>query len=133
MSKLVRVRVPARYSLSMARSAIDDDELLAVRVAELYYDEDKTQDEIGGLLGVSRWKVGRLLQQARVEGIVRIEIVHPRARKLGIERELRSRFGLADAVVVPNGGYATRRRWAASRRARPIISPRSVRFRRRSP
>ncbi|GAA4488789.1 sugar-binding transcriptional regulator [Microbacterium panaciterrae] len=88
----------------MARSGIDDDELLAVRVAELYYDEDKTQDEIGGLLGISRWKVGRLLQQARTDGIVRIEIVHPRARKLGIERELRSRFGLADAVVVPNAG-----------------------------
>lgn len=85
----------------MAGSVIDD-ELLAVRVAELYYDEDKTQDEIGGLLGISRWKVGRLLQQARADGIVRIEIVHPRARKLGIERELRERFGLADAVVVPN-------------------------------
>ena len=87
----------------MPRIAIDDDELLAVRVAELYYDEDKTQDEIGGLLGISRWKVGRLLQQARADGIVRIEIVHPRARKLGIERDLRERFGLADAVVVPNG------------------------------
>ncbi|WP_295013814.1 sugar-binding transcriptional regulator [uncultured Microbacterium sp.] len=88
----------------MARTPLDDDELLAVRVAELYYDEDKTQDEIGGLLGISRWKVGRLLQQARADGIVRIEIVHPRARKLGLERELRDRFGLADAVVVPNAG-----------------------------
>ncbi|MBS1675081.1 MAG: sugar-binding transcriptional regulator [Actinobacteria bacterium] len=87
----------------MPRLDADDDELLAVRVAELYYDEDKTQDEIGGLLGISRWKVGRLLQQARIDGIVRIEIVHPRARKLGVERELRERFGLADAVVVPNG------------------------------
>ena len=42
-----------------------DDELLSVRVAELYYDENKTQDEIGALLHVSRWKVGRLLTQAR--------------------------------------------------------------------
>ena len=60
-----------------------DDELLAVRVAELYYDENKTQDEIGGLLGITRWKVGRLLAQAATRGIVRIEIVHPRARRLG--------------------------------------------------
>lgn len=78
-----------------------DDELLAVRVAELYYDENKTQDEIGGLLGISRWKAGRLLTHARDAGIVRIEIVHPRARRLGLERELGERFGLADAIIVP--------------------------------
>ena len=60
----------------------DDEELLSVRVAELYYDENKTQDEVGALLKISRWKVGRLLTQARERGIVRIEIVHPRARRL---------------------------------------------------
>ena len=78
-----------------------DEDLLTVRVAELYYDEAKTQDEIGALLKISRWKVGRLLTQAREKGIVRIEIVHPRARKLGLERELCEHFGLADAVIVP--------------------------------
>lgn len=78
-----------------------DDELLMVRVAELSYDEDKTQDEIGSLLKISRWKVGRLLTQARERGIVRIEIVHPRARRLGLERVLVERFGLTEAVVVP--------------------------------
>lgn len=81
---------------------ITDPELLTVRVAELYYDENKTQDEIGGLLKITRWKVGRLLAQARDSGIVRIEIVHPRARRLGVERDLRERFGLADAVVIPS-------------------------------
>ena len=79
-----------------------DDELLMVRVAELSYDENKTQDEIGALLDISRWKVGRLLVQARERGIVRIEIVHPRARRLGLERALIERFGLKDAVVVPS-------------------------------
>ncbi|GAA3945069.1 sugar-binding transcriptional regulator [Microbacterium soli] len=78
-----------------------DDELLMVRAAELSYDENRTQDEIGALLGISRWKVGRLLLQARERGIVRIEIVHPRARRLGLERALLGRFGLTDAVVVP--------------------------------
>lgn len=78
-----------------------DEDLLAVRVAELYYDEAKTQDEIGALLKISRWKVGRLLVQAREKGIVRIEIVHPRARRLGLERAVVERFGLSDAVVVP--------------------------------
>lgn len=78
-----------------------DDELLSVRVAELYYDEHKTQDEIGALLKISRWKAGRLLTQARDRGIVRIEIVHPRARRLSLERALCERFGLRDAVIVP--------------------------------
>ncbi len=78
-----------------------DDELLAVRVAELYYEENKTQDEIGALLGISRWKAGRLLTQARERGIVRIEIVHPRARRLSLERDLVARYGLNAAVVVP--------------------------------
>jgi len=78
-----------------------NEELTAVRVAELYYDENKTQDEIGALLRITRWKVGRLLAWAREEGIVRIEIVHPRARRLAVERELREKYGLKDAIVVP--------------------------------
>ncbi|QAY60753.1 sugar-binding transcriptional regulator [Microbacterium protaetiae] len=82
-----------------------DDELLSVRVAELYYDAGKTQDEIGALLDISRFKVGRLLTRAREAGIVRIEIVHPSARRLGLERELVQRYArLTEAIVVPSGG-----------------------------
>lgn len=81
---------------------IAEEEMLAVRAAELYYDENKTQDEIGSLLNLTRWKVGRLLSEARERGIVRIEIVHPRARRLTLERELRATLGLRDAVVVPS-------------------------------
>ena len=80
----------------------DDDEMLAVRAAELYYQDGKSQAEIAALLDVNRWKVGRALAAARDHGIVRIEIIHPRARRLPLERELRQTFGLKDAVVVPN-------------------------------
>ena len=82
------------------QSSLDPD-LLAVRAAELYYEEDKTQDEIGSLLGITRWKVGRLLAEARARGIIRIEIVHPQARRLGLEHELAEAFGLEACVVVP--------------------------------
>lgn len=74
---------------------------LAVRASELYYNSDLTQDDIGAELGISRWKVGRLLAAAREAGIVRITIVHPRARQNELEQLLRERFGLAEAVVVP--------------------------------
>lgn len=78
----------------------DTDELLSIRAAELYYEDGKTQEEIGSLLHLTRWKVGRLLARARELGFIRIEIVHPRARRLSAERMLRERFGLKDAVVV---------------------------------
>jgi deoxyribonucleoside regulator len=77
------------------------DEMLMVRASELYYEDGKTQDEIGALLHTTRWKVGRLLARARERGIVRIQIVHPRARRLDLERALCERFGLRDAIVVP--------------------------------
>jgi deoxyribonucleoside regulator len=79
----------------------DTDEILAVKAAELYYEAGKTQDEIGVALSVSRWKVGRLLVQAREQGFVRIEIVHPSARRFSLERQLCSAYGLQDSVVVP--------------------------------
>ncbi|WP_413317269.1 sugar-binding domain-containing protein [Agrococcus sp. 1P02AA] len=95
----------------------EETELLAVRAAELYYEDGKTQDEIGAILRLTRWKVGRLLTQAKEAGFIRIEIVHPRARRLPLERSLKQRFGLHDAVVVPSTGAASepelRRRVAA--------------------
>src|SRR5690606_25073840 len=91
---------PARHGVSIdvqgGRRMSDDNELLMVRAAELYYDDNKTQDEIGALLGITRWKVGRLLTQARQSGIVRIDIVHPRARRLGLERDLSAQLGLKE-------------------------------------
>lgn len=90
----------------MRTAVIDTDELLSVRAAEMYYDENLTQDEIGTALHLTRWKVGRLLAQARAQGIVRIEIVHPRARRVLVERDLRRRFGLRDVVVVSSAGVA---------------------------
>jgi deoxyribonucleoside regulator len=83
---------------------IESDELLSIRAAELYYEEDKTQDEIGSILALTRWKVGRLLAQAKASGFIRIEIVHPRARRLPVERRLRETCGLADAIVVSSSG-----------------------------
>lgn len=84
--------------------AESDKELLAVRAAELYYEDNKTQDEIGSILRITRWKVGRLLTQAREQGIIRIEIVHPRARRLGVEHELNALYGFESSIVVPRDG-----------------------------
>ena len=76
------------------------DTRLMLRAAQLYYHGDLTQDAVGKRLGVSRFKVGRLLDRALKERAVRIEIVHPAARLVALEDALVERFGLAGAVVV---------------------------------
>ncbi len=83
----------------MTRST-DQDRLL-LRVAQLYHEQDLTQQEVGERLHLTRWQVGRLLQRAKKMGIVRVEIVHPDARRHQIEATLCARAGLKDAIVVP--------------------------------
>jgi len=83
-----------------AGSEPDRSELL-LSVAQSYYERGRTQEEIGRDLHLTRWKVGRLLEEARTEGIVQIRVVHPQARKSDLEQELRTRFGLGACVVVP--------------------------------
>ncbi len=73
---------------------------LMLRAAQLYYRLNLTQDQVGERLGVSRFKVGRLLDRALRESAVRIEIVHPAARLVELEDALANRFGLSGAVVV---------------------------------
>lgn len=82
---------------------------LMLRAAELYYQLHLTQDQVGKRLGVSRFKVGRLLDRALRESAVRIEIVHPAARLVQLEDALIDRFGLRSAVVVdvPPAGSPT--------------------------
>ena len=79
---------------------------LLLEVAQRYWEQGRTQEDIGHELHLTRWKVGRLLEEARAEGIVQITVVHPRARRRDLEAELRARFGLRDCVVVPAPGGA---------------------------
>lgn len=80
----------------------DDDQLYQVAVR--YYESGETQEQIAHALHLTRWKVGRMLAEAREVGIVRIEVLHPRSRVRTLERSLKERFGLRDAIVVASGG-----------------------------
>jgi DNA-binding transcriptional regulator LsrR (DeoR family) len=77
---------------------------LKVRAAWFYYVEGLTQEQIAAAMGISRAKVVRLLFAARNEGIVRIRIDAQDAERVALERGLCSRYGLAEAIVVPAGG-----------------------------
>ncbi len=67
--------------------------------ASLYYKEGKTQAEVAELLGVSRTKVIRALQEARAAGIVQITIVDPSETNHSLARQLENTLGLGKAVV----------------------------------
>ncbi len=85
------------------------DARLMVRVAHMYYRVQLSQAQIGERLGMSRYQVGRMLDRALREGIVRIDIVHPEARLMDLEATLEDRFGLRDAIVVDVPASASER------------------------
>jgi deoxyribonucleoside regulator len=76
-------------------------EVTKAHVARLYFEHDVTKREIAQRLGISRFKVARLLDQARSEGIVRVEIQDPVEADGELSRALERRFALQLAVVVP--------------------------------
>jgi DNA-binding transcriptional regulator LsrR (DeoR family) len=72
----------------------------ATTVARRYYLEDKAKKEIADELGISRYKVARILDECRKQGIVRIEIGVPTAVDSELSEQLRVAFGLQHALVV---------------------------------
>jgi len=78
-----------------------------VRVASLYYEENRTQQEIAKVLNISRSGVSRLLTEARETGVVEIIIHHPLRTVSYLENELLSKFGLRDVRILA-GEYSRR-------------------------
>lgn len=69
-------------------------------VARLYYLDGLGQSEVARFAKVSQAKVSRLLALAKERGIVRITVADYDPRRPELEDQLRSRFGLAHAVVI---------------------------------
>lgn len=80
--------------MSRARSA---DTLL--RVAQLYYEQGRSQAEVARDLGTSRPNVSRMLAEAQRQGIVEIRINDPAGRCRDLEGRLEQSFGLTTARV----------------------------------
>ncbi|MET8830636.1 sugar-binding domain-containing protein [Streptomyces sp. NPDC004610] len=84
----------------------------ATTVARRYFVEGKAKIEIAQELGLSRYKVARILDECRKQGIVRIEIGVPTAVDSELSEQLRAAYGLQHALVVKvtAPGVATLRR-----------------------
>ncbi|MBX2806531.1 MAG: sugar-binding transcriptional regulator [Hyphomicrobiales bacterium] len=84
------------------RKQIDDARLDdAARAGWLYYIAGNTQDEIAAKLGISRQAAQRLVSLAVAEGLIKVRLDHPIARCLDLASQLKDRFRLSHAEIVP--------------------------------
>lgn len=77
-------------------------EHIRARVAWYYYIGGLTQQDIANRIGITRLRVNRIVGQLRADGSVRVDIRLPLARCVALEEKLKTRYGLADARVVPS-------------------------------
>ncbi|GAB3464562.1 sugar-binding domain-containing protein [Streptomonospora sediminis] len=77
-----------------------DDVAVQIAVARRYYHRDQSKVAIAKSFGLSRFQVARLLQDARRDGLVRIEIGAPGRRDRELAAALQDRLGLHKVVVV---------------------------------
>jgi DNA-binding transcriptional regulator LsrR (DeoR family) len=74
--------------------------LEAAIVARRYYIDDKRKSEIADELGMSRFKVARLLDEAKASGIVRIYVDMPAELDLPLGERVARAYGIQRAIVV---------------------------------
>lgn len=90
-----------------------------IRAAWLYHVGELSQDEVGQRLGLSRFKVLRLLSDARAAGEVVVSLDHRSTGTLEQAEGLRKKFDLKDVLVAPETGTSDA---AAARRAVGIVA-----------
>jgi DNA-binding transcriptional regulator LsrR (DeoR family) len=74
--------------------------LLTATVARRYYLDGASKSEIAAELGLSRFKVARMLDQARATGLVRIEFDYPAELDVDLSLRLQAAHGLRHCVVI---------------------------------
>lgn len=81
-------------------------ELLA-SIAEMYYQDRLTQEQIAAHTGYSRSMVSRILTEARDQRVVEIKVNHPLERRRDLEDALQALLGLEAVQVLARGtlGY----------------------------
>jgi DNA-binding transcriptional regulator LsrR (DeoR family) len=74
--------------------------ILMARAARRYYEDDRSKTDIADELGISRFRVARLIEAAKRSGMVRIQIEPPAGVDTELSVTLQQTFGLQHAVVV---------------------------------
>lgn len=96
------VKLAWQLGKAMFEGSGETDQL--ARVAWLYHVGQLSQQEVSRALGISRFKVLRLLAEARERGIVRVSITHDTTAALELADSLRADWRLAEVMVAPLPG-----------------------------
>lgn len=73
---------------------------LIIKIAELYYIYNMTQQQIANRLKISRVKVSRILTNAKKRGIVSVNINYPISNCVQMERQFEKLFSLKEALII---------------------------------
>ncbi len=82
-------------------SILSDKDKLSIDAAKLYYQSNKSQQEVADLLGVSRPTVSKLLQHASENKFVVITINDPRDNYAQLAKMLKERYKLSSVHISP--------------------------------
>lgn len=91
-------------------------------IARRFYLEDASKTELAAEFSISRFRVARLLQQARDQGVVTIEINDRDESREGLSAELAGHLLLEQCVVVKAGDNEDDNRRRLARAAAPLIA-----------
>jgi DNA-binding transcriptional regulator LsrR (DeoR family) len=76
---------------------------LATQVARMFFDREMTKVQIASHLGISRFRVARLLDHARQQGLVRIEFRDIPRQDRGLASSIEKHFGIDLCIVAAAG------------------------------
>lgn len=79
----------------------DEEYSMVLKAAWYYYMENYTQQQISEMMGVSRTKVIRLIEEAHTRGTIQFLFRPNDQENMEIEKGIIDKFGLKDAYVIP--------------------------------
>ena len=74
---------------------------MLIKIAQLYYEENKTQSEIAKIVNIHRSSISRMLKTIRELGIVSISINYNLLPDIALEEKIRKKYHLKQVIVVP--------------------------------
>lgn len=84
-----------------------DSQRFLMKIVEMYYRDEMSQEVIAKKLSISRTTVARYLNKAKEEGYVKITINFPEENSILLEKQLESTYNLKEAIVaLPQGEQA---------------------------
>ncbi|MGI6110135.1 MAG: sugar-binding transcriptional regulator [Eubacteriaceae bacterium] len=105
------------------RKNLFEDERMMLRVSDLYYNKNLSQQEIANKLKISRPTVSKLLSAARDAGIVTITVSDVNGRKyFQLEQMIEEKFGLKEVYIVDSTGNDAETKDAMGKAAAQYLS-----------